>query len=594
MIKETEVDGVPTFLAPTDGPLRAGLVFRVGQADETLATHGITHLVEHLALHRLGLADYHYNGATGLISTHFFMQGGEAEVVGFLAGVCESLGDLPVDRLVTEREIIRTEAAGRDSDTAPKMPLWRYGTVGYGLASAREWGMYRLTAEDVRGWARRWFTRDNAALWLAGDGVPAGLRLALPGGKRRPVPKAVSTLPRTPAYFIEGPLGLVVDSVVPAGLAAQAYTGVLERELTRALRHENGYSATVLARYAGRGDGYATVTAAADALAENQGAALGTLVDALARLRLGQIRDEDLAAVRTALASELADPRLAAQRLPDWATNALIRQPNLSVEELLAQQEAVTAQSVSEVAVAAAQTALLRLPEGYTAEWAGFVAAPAFSATAVDGDEVLSFEEQDSLLVVGADGVSMLTPAGPLTVRYADCRAQLRRPDGALTFIGTDGIRVPVEPTLWQLTPAQLTLLDTGAPEPVRVPLPAREPAEIPQPDSKALRTKKSRAPIVFREPQTEQPPEVETLMWDRTKTERKERSQATPKPVADRRSKARRSMRRRGFATLALVSITVRSIGWGLLYASMFAAVCTLASAVLFMVKYDAYKNSR
>nr|WP_117212210.1 insulinase family protein [Allorhizocola rhizosphaerae] len=30
--------------------MAAGLVFRVGQADETLATHGISHLVEHLAL----------------------------------------------------------------------------------------------------------------------------------------------------------------------------------------------------------------------------------------------------------------------------------------------------------------------------------------------------------------------------------------------------------------------------------------------------------------------------------------------------------------------------------------------------------------
>ena len=48
MIRETEVDGVPTLLAPRNGPLAAGLTFRVGQADETLATAGITHLLEHL------------------------------------------------------------------------------------------------------------------------------------------------------------------------------------------------------------------------------------------------------------------------------------------------------------------------------------------------------------------------------------------------------------------------------------------------------------------------------------------------------------------------------------------------------------------
>jgi hypothetical protein len=44
----------PQLIAPGPGPLSAGLVFRVGQADETLAWSGITHMVEHLALFRHG------------------------------------------------------------------------------------------------------------------------------------------------------------------------------------------------------------------------------------------------------------------------------------------------------------------------------------------------------------------------------------------------------------------------------------------------------------------------------------------------------------------------------------------------------------
>ena len=55
--------------------MHAGLIFRVGRADETLARPGITHLLEHLALHRHGLADYHYNGATGRAITHFHIAG---------------------------------------------------------------------------------------------------------------------------------------------------------------------------------------------------------------------------------------------------------------------------------------------------------------------------------------------------------------------------------------------------------------------------------------------------------------------------------------------------------------------------------------
>lgn len=41
-------------------PSDAGrVVVRVGRADETLPESGVSHLVEHLALHRLGLTDYH-------------------------------------------------------------------------------------------------------------------------------------------------------------------------------------------------------------------------------------------------------------------------------------------------------------------------------------------------------------------------------------------------------------------------------------------------------------------------------------------------------------------------------------------------------
>ena len=44
------VDGLSTYWVANGGPFRAVLVFRVGQADETLPTRGICHLVEHLAI----------------------------------------------------------------------------------------------------------------------------------------------------------------------------------------------------------------------------------------------------------------------------------------------------------------------------------------------------------------------------------------------------------------------------------------------------------------------------------------------------------------------------------------------------------------
>jgi len=53
-VEAGEVDGVRAFWADLPGRVRGGLVFRAGQADATLATNGIPHLAEHLAIASLG------------------------------------------------------------------------------------------------------------------------------------------------------------------------------------------------------------------------------------------------------------------------------------------------------------------------------------------------------------------------------------------------------------------------------------------------------------------------------------------------------------------------------------------------------------
>ena len=203
MIHQTTIDGIRTLLAPGIGPTRGGLTFRVGQADETVARSGITHLVEHLALHRLGLTDYHFNGATGTTVTHFFSQGSPQDVGEYLNNVVAGLADLPLDRLELEKEILRTEAAGKGHSPAEVMLLWRYGARGYGVSAYPEWGLSEFTADDLRAWVARYFTRENAVLWFSGT-VPGNLSLNLPAGTPQPLPAVTSALPKTPAWF-EGP-----------------------------------------------------------------------------------------------------------------------------------------------------------------------------------------------------------------------------------------------------------------------------------------------------------------------------------------------------------------------------------------------------
>ncbi|MFI5795387.1 M16 family metallopeptidase [Streptomyces sp. NPDC051677] len=483
LISHTTTDCIPTLYAPASGnEITAGLFFRVGRADETLATAGLTHLVEHLALHRLGLSDLHYNGATANAYTLFHATGSEEEVVKYLNSVCAGLRDLPMERLETEKEILRTEAAGRGGGPQHQMPLWRYGAQSYGLTSYNELGTWSLTPDQVRHWAQTRFTRDNAVLWITSDHVPEGLDLTLPEGVRFPAPTATSALPTTPAYISGDDGHVVLTSVLRRSTAASVFADVLGRALFQDLRQEGGYSYSAEADYSPRDADFATLTAYADSLPQKQDAVVGGFVDTLARLRAGRIEQAELDSVRTKLLKMYDTPDLGAATLPSYALSLLLGHPILTPEQHRAELTAVTLEDLREVAREAWGGALLQVP-GRGVDWAGFTLAPQFSTTSVTGTRHQSLEDEQVTLVIGAEGVSLLTPRGPVTVRYDACSAMGARPDGARTLTGHDGFSVTVEPTLYRgVTPERIAALDAAVPPQATVRMPAREPDQIPQP----------------------------------------------------------------------------------------------------------------
>jgi hypothetical protein len=480
VIEHIDVDGVRgVFAEKKTGPVTAGLTFRVGQADETLASRGITHLVEHLALHRMGLTDYHSNGATGTLLTHFYLEGSETDVVGFLGKVCAFLGELPLARLELERGILRTEESGR---ALPSLPGWRYGAQGYGLPSYAEWGVDRVGPEAVAEWARTWFTRENAVLWVAGPRVPSELRVDLPTGSLRPPPPPSSALDATPAWYAAGRGGVVWDAVVERSAAASAFAALLGRRLFQVLRQESGYSYSAGANYDPRDDRYATVTAYADSLPEKEDAVVGGFIDVLAATRVGAFDEADLAAVQTRVQERFAQPDADAQRAASYAGDLLLGAAVRTIEQLREAAAAVTLADVRAVAAEASGSALLKVPDGRRADWAGFAAAPTHSRDVVPGRAYPAIGEPEVALVVGAEGVSLRTPEGPVTVRFDRCAARLDRPDGSRVLIGLDGFSVSVEPTLFSLDAAGRGVIDAAV-DPGRViTLPPRDPEAVPQP----------------------------------------------------------------------------------------------------------------
>ncbi|WP_097955920.1 MULTISPECIES: pitrilysin family protein [Streptomyces] len=489
LITATEVDHIPTLLAPTSGgPVTAGLYFRVGAADETLATAGLTHLVEHLALHRHGVSDLHYNGSTAATHTHFVVSGTTEEVVTYLNGVCASLRDLPVERLATEREILRTEQAGRGRGPNHSLPLWRYGARGYGLVSYPEYGTLHLTADAVRDWARTWFTRDNATLWITGDTVPEELDLTLPAGRRQPLPAPSSALPVTPAYITGGSGGVVLDGIVRRSSAASLFADVLGRALYTDLRQKGGYSYTADCGYHPRDNDHATITAYADALPQKQDAVVGGFIDVLARLCAGTIGQAELDSARSKRLKQYETPDLGAASLPSHALNVLTGHANLTPDEQRAELAAVTVEDLRDVARELHASALIQVP-GRPVDWAGFTEAPQWSApvaTAPASTVHRSRADHDVSLAVGPEAVTLVTPGGQITVRYDACAAMRVYPDGARHLIGFDAFVVEVEPTLCaKLTPDRIAVIDAEVPAAVAVPMPVRDPDEIPQPPAR-------------------------------------------------------------------------------------------------------------
>ncbi|MGW7439071.1 M16 family metallopeptidase [Streptomyces sp. NPDC054849] len=480
-VTHTTVNGIRTLLAPRSGPVTAGLLFRVGRADETLATSGITHLVEHLALHRHGLGDLHYNGATAATYTHFHVTGTPADVVEYLNGVCAALRDLPMDRLETEKEILRTEAAGRGHGPGHGMALWRYGSRTHGLTDYTEAGLHKITVHDVRDWAADRFTAENAVLWITSDTLPEGLDLTLPTGRWHPTPEPSSALPATPAYFQGEPGGLVLTSVVARSTAAHLLTEILGRELFRALRQKGGYSYTAAAEYSPRDTGSATVIAYADALPEKQDAMVGAFVDVLAKVRAGRIDEADLKSVRASALARFDIPEPAAANLPAQAMDLLLRHRHLTVAEARAEIEAVTVVDLQAAARELWANALVQVP-GRALDWAGLTPAPAQSPDLVTGRRYSSLEDPRFAVLVADDGISLTGPGCRTTVRYATCSLMQAYPDGARHLVGHDGFNLTVEPTLYGITAAELAPLDAGVPPASVIRMQPRDPARIPRP----------------------------------------------------------------------------------------------------------------
>lgn len=484
-VRWTDIDGVRTVWGAAPGPLAASLVFRVGTADETLTTHGTTHMVEHLALYPLGQQPHYQNGSVRTTVTSFDTSGEPAEVAAFLRGVCENLSALELGRLPDELRVLETEEERRGWGSVSALLAWRFGPNGPGLWAYDQHARRTMDGEHLQLWADSVFTRGNAVLVLTGP-PPEDLALPLRDGARRATPQLVDVLPSFPAWFQSPTTDVTVHSLLTRSVAAAACSHALSRELVDSLRYRLGVAYSPTVDYDPYDGTTAQLLVGTDAHKDHCAAVLSALLDTVDRLADRGPEQAHLDEYRSQWARTRTLPGSDAGEAHRQALELLFTGAVTAPEQLEQELLGTTVDDVAAAATELRARALYALPEGVEPPRPTITKAPESSAAPPVAGYVHRYigraaEAADATLVLADTGLTLNPPEGePVTVMFADCRAALLYPDGARRLHAYDGVTITVEPVLWENGHHLVARLD-AATAGVRVPMPPRDPSLIPE-----------------------------------------------------------------------------------------------------------------
>lgn len=475
-VNVTSVDGVPVLWADAPGPLRATLMFRVGHVDEKLPWSGITHLVEHLTLFPLGpKREYEFNGAVTTNRTMFVAAGTPADITGYLSHVTASLANLPLDRAATEKTVLLAEASSRSLSAGDVMFNLRFGARGCGLYRYKEFGLYHVPDAWISAWSARYFTRDNAVLWLSGP-PPADLHLSLPAGQKMP-DAGVAPLPLTLPAYAQAPVGGAgVSMVAPRSTALAMSTSIAAARLLKRLRYDKGIAYSVQSGYMPLDHEQAHISLWTDAQQGHAATVLNDTVHSMYAMSTEGPATEELASEAAAFAHNLDRDEAPIAWLDRTAVRMLNGEPAQRATELIAEMQSVTTASARDAMAAALRTAIYLGPTDVPAPGGIHLyakpAVPPVQGPVLPHVHAKLWKRPPHITYSG-DGVTLtVNPEERITVRYDGCEAVLKYGDGGICLVGYEGSLVPINPAEWvQAAPAVQQILQVVSPQ-LSVPMP--------------------------------------------------------------------------------------------------------------------------
>ena len=406
--QKADVSGIPAFWGEAPGLYTGALMFRVGQADETLARSGITHLVEHLAMFPIGRQPYAYGAFVDDTRTVFYARGEPYEVAEFLEATARNLRTLPFDRLVKERRVLRAELANHPG----AHPLWRlrFGPSGFGLTAYDEPGLHWLPPDEIEAWSAAMFTRENAAMWFSSE-PPADLELDLPSGQRMATPLAVTMQDiELPAYScLSEQSGIGVSLLGERSAALSAGSRLLAERTKDLLRRELGLTYSVTDGYWRLNAGQAHLILQADATPGHAQPVLDAFLGVLDDLALNGPAEADLE--RHALLNEryLSEPQYLQTLLSSAASSELFGSTPQTLDDLISETNETTASEVASALRAVAPGAIMALPRGVCPDIShGTEYGASWDPEPVEGREA-------AVIIEGDHGLSIVTDRGEVT-----------------------------------------------------------------------------------------------------------------------------------------------------------------------------------
>lgn len=473
----TVVDGVPVLWADLATDPTMTLFFGVGHEDMDPRTVGITHLVEHLVMRRVGRVDIPHNAESTSRSTSFYATGRPEQLVDFVGRVCRAvreMAEVTPEEIDLERRTVLAEVGREGLYAAHDAFTVRYGPTGTGVATLSHTRLMDWTVDEVRATAARWFHQGNAYVTSTAP-LPTGLRLDLPEGA--PVerhPHAPSVLPG-PAWAEHSSDELVLSgecSTAHDDVARMLAATVLTEALNAALRTSQGDVYAVQSMSVQIDDARDVLTIAADPGPDRVCDVLVAALDVLERLAVAGPTPDELERTRAVLGNELDLVASHAWWLDLTASYALRGFTASSPDETRERLGLVTEQGVADVLADLRGSLLVCFPAGHAPhdEALARLAKDRIAAVSLLDDSIsvprrggsrhkgryFSPARGASVRIL-EDRFVLTDPGATFTVRYDDILLAGVDEDGDVELVTARGASVILVPSLFRNLASPLT-----------------------------------------------------------------------------------------------------------------------------------------